>query len=243
MCTFLSVIVLKNGDVLHHPMLDSHSDLVVYFNLPDASAYHQHFAKAELLPKNWLDPDSWTWRIDEETRPGWLDDVEAQAEEKARSIARHMILTDTSTLPRLIPRLIVDGCWIVCGAVVIRDVRGGRIMRVQDYAQISDVCGSAQISGVRDHAQISGVWDHAQISDVWGRARISDVWSSARISDVRDHAQISGVWGSAQISGVWDHAQISGVWVRAQISDVRDRAQISDVWGSARISGVRDHVT
>ena len=198
MCQFMSVLVLKNGDVLHHPMLDSHSDLVAYFQLPDTSAYHQHFAKAELTPDNWLDPSTWHWRIDEETRPGWLDDVEGQAEEKARSIAGRMILTEASKLPRLI----VDGCWIVGGKAVIRDVRGGRIVRVQDSARISDVWDSAQISGVGGSARISGVG---------GSARISGVGGSARISGVGGSAQISGVWGSARISGVGGSAQISGV--------------------------------
>lgn len=152
-CNFLSVLVLKNGDVLHHPMLDSHADLIAYFNLPDTSAHHQHFAKAELTPKDWLEPDTWLWRIDEETRPGWLDDVEAQAEKKTRSLVRRMILTDNSKLPKLI----VDGCWIVGGKAMIRDVRGGRIVRVQDSAQVSDVGDSARVSDVWGSAQVSGV--------------------------------------------------------------------------------------
>lgn len=55
MCNFLSAVVLRNGDVLTHPMLDSHSDLVRYYKLPDTRVYHQHFAKVELTPVDWLD--------------------------------------------------------------------------------------------------------------------------------------------------------------------------------------------
>ena len=144
MCNFLSVLVLKNGDVLHHPMLDSHSDLVAYFDLPDTNAHIHHFAKAELTPVDWLDPATWLWHIDEETRPTWLDDVEQQAKDKARSIARRMIITDTTKLPKLI----VDGCWIVGGKAKIRDVRAGRIVRIQDSATVSGVRGSATVSDV-----------------------------------------------------------------------------------------------
>jgi len=141
MCQFLSVLVLRNGDVLHHPMLDSHGDLVTYFQLPDSQAYHQHFAKAELTPSEatWLTPDAWTWRIDETTRPGWLDDVESQAEARARAVAARMVLASGAH------RLIVDGCWIVGGDAIVRDVRGGRIIRVGGSAQIHDVGGSAQL--------------------------------------------------------------------------------------------------
>lgn len=38
MCNFLSAVVLKNGDVLTHPLLDSHSDLVRYYSLPEEAA-------------------------------------------------------------------------------------------------------------------------------------------------------------------------------------------------------------
>mgnify|MGYP001561846327 CR=1 FL=1 len=64
-------IVLKNGDVLSHPLLDSHSDLVTYFKLPDTRQHHQHFAKVELTPDDWLNVDTWKFRLDESTAPGW----------------------------------------------------------------------------------------------------------------------------------------------------------------------------
>jgi len=226
-CNFLSVLVLRNGHVLHHPMLDSHSDLVNYFNLPDEAAYIERFAKAELTPSadTWLTPDAWHWHIDEAMRPAWLDDVEAQAEKATRAIAARMVLTDG----RPVPKLIIDGCWIVGGSVIVRDVRGGRIVRVQDSAQIRDVWGNAQIHGV---------WNSAQIRDVMDSAQIHGVWNSAQIRDVMDSAQIHDVWGSAQIHDVGDNAQIRDVMGSAQIHDVRGSAQIRDVWGNAQIRDV-----
>ena len=171
MCEFMSVLVLKNGDILSHPMLDSHSDLVAYFQLPDENAHIRHFAKAELTPVDWLDSSTWQWRIDEPTRPGWLDEVESLAEAKARALAQRMVITEASA----IPRLIVDGCWIIGGKAVVRDVRGGRILRVQDSAQVSDVRDSAQVSDVRGSARVSDVRGSARVSNVWGSARVSDV--------------------------------------------------------------------
>src|SRR3990167_7995488 len=101
MCNFLSVLILRNGDIRHHPMLDSHADLVAYFNIPDATPFLERFAKAELTPENWLDPATWKWRIDEAVRPQWLDEVEAQAEKSARAIAQRMIITEATNAPRL----------------------------------------------------------------------------------------------------------------------------------------------
>ena len=207
MCNFLSVLVLKDGSVRHHPMLDSHSDLVRYFKLPDTDAFVHHFAKAELTPTtDWTDASTWAWRIDEDVRPVWLtDDVEHAAEAAARAIAQRMVLKDVDLT------LIVDGCWIVAGRSKIRDVRSGRIVRVQDSASISNVGGSASISNVGGSASIRNVWGSASISNVWDSASISNVQDSASISNVWDSASIRNVGGSASIRDVWDSASISNV--------------------------------
>ena len=210
MCQFFSALALRNGQVLCHPMLDSHSDLVTYFKLPDGAQWHQHFAKVELVPVDWMDVSTWEFTLDDETEPGWWNDVAGNVESSMRAKADAMILRSGKH------RLIVDGCWIVGGNAIVTDVRGGRILRVQDSAQIRDV---------QDSAQIRGVWDSAQIRDVGG-------W-----------AQILGVWGSAQIHGVRDSAQILDVQDSAQIRDVQDSAQIRDVRDSAILDGsARAHV-
>jgi hypothetical protein len=173
-------------------MLDSHSDLVRYFKLPDNTAFIHHFAKVELTPVDWMDVSTWQWRIDEEMRPGWLDDVEKAAETKLRAIAERMILRDDH-------ELIVDGCWIVGGKAKVRDVRSGRIMRVQDSAQVTDVWGSAQVTNVRGSAQVTNVGGSAQVTDVWGSAQVRNVGGSAQVRNVRDSAQVRDVGDSAQL--------------------------------------------
>lgn len=182
MCQFLSALVLKNGDVLTHPMLDSHSDLVRYFTVPDTHHGHQHFAKVELTPVDWLDVETWQFRLDEASEPGWWADVAGAAERTLRAKAARMILRTGEH------GLIVDGCWIFGGDAVVRNVRGGRIMRVQDAAHIRGVWGSAQIHGVGDSAQIHGVRGSAQIRDVRDSAQIRDVRGSAQLDDsARQH--------------------------------------------------------
>src|ERR1041384_2010222 len=110
MCNFLSALGLPNGDVLHHPMLDSHGDLVTYFKMPDESAFVRRFTKHELVPVDWIDPATWRFVTDEPTRPDWLtDEIEREIERKMRAVASRMILRDGEH------RLIVDGCWIIAG--------------------------------------------------------------------------------------------------------------------------------
>ena len=207
MCNFLSAIVLRNGDVLTHPMLDSHLHLIQHFKLPDTREHHQHFAKVELTPTgDWLDVSAWQFRLDEHTAPGWWEDVKASAESTLRARAEKMILKTGEH------SLLIDGCWIIGGDAVIRDVRAARIPRVSG-GTISDVSGGT-ISGVRG-GTISDVWG-GTISDVRG-GTISGV-SGGTISGVRG-GTISGVRGGT-ISGV------SG----GTISGVRG-GTISGVWG------------
>jgi hypothetical protein len=116
--------VLKNGDVLTHPLLDSHTDLVRYFELPDTTAYHQHFAKVELTPADWLDPATWRFRLDEDTAPGWWEDVATQVEATLRDRARSMIITTGRK------DLILEGCWILAGDAEFVDMLGGTLQRM-----------------------------------------------------------------------------------------------------------------
>jgi hypothetical protein len=124
MCQFLSAIVLKNGDVLHSPLLDSHSKLVTLFQLPDTSSHHQHFAKVELTPpanwEGWADVSKWDFRLDEPTRPGWWADVAQSAEESVRNIIRRAIL------PAGERDFHLDGLAIIGPGVTVRSMRGGR---------------------------------------------------------------------------------------------------------------------
>jgi hypothetical protein len=156
-------------------MLDHHSDLITYFKLPDTSAYHQHFAKVELTPVDWMDTSTWRFRLDEESSPGWWEDVAAAAEKELRARADKMILRDGEH------QLIVDGCWIVGGTAKVRDIRSGRIVRVQDTAMLSGVGGSARVSGVGDSAQVSDVRGSAQVSGVGPNAVLDDSAQAHRV--------------------------------------------------------------
>ena len=182
MCGFLSAIVLRNGDVLMHPFLDSHADLAAYFRVPDTSSSLQPFAKVELVPSdNWLDPSSWVFRLDEETAPRWWGDVKNGAEQTLRDRATQMVLR-AGRVP-----ILCDGVWILGGDAVVQSVRlGARIVRVQDEAQIHNV-GGGTFSGVRGGTfsdvwggTFSGVRGGTQIRPLDGRARDLVLDDSAR---------------------------------------------------------------
>jgi len=139
-CNFFSAVGLRDGSIRWHWALDSHSDILTYYGIEDEDDYQTRFVKLELKPgENWLDPNTWTFSVDEETAPVWCDD-ERQVSFRAEMIriAQKMILTTGEK------RLIVDGVWIIGGDANVRDVRGGR-MRLQDNATISDVGSNVNV--------------------------------------------------------------------------------------------------
>ncbi len=151
MCNFLSAVVLKNGDILSHPTIDSHSELVEYFKLPDTKAHIRHFVKVELTPnidESWLDSSLWEFRLDEETKPAWwTDEMSATAEADLRRRAQAMVINDDKT------PLVLDGCWIVGTKGKIREVRSGRVMRVCG-GTISEVRGGTIVGPVGPYAKV-----------------------------------------------------------------------------------------
>ena len=93
MCQFLSAIVLQSGEVLTHPMLDSHADIIKRYNINDTD-HRQRFAKVELIPDDWMNVDTWTFKLDEDTKPDWWDDIAVKVESTLRTRSSNMILRD-----------------------------------------------------------------------------------------------------------------------------------------------------
>jgi len=233
MCNFLSAIVMKNGDVLWHPMIDSHSELAAYHKLRDDDQFRRNFAKVELLPgDDWMEPEKWTWEVDEPTRPDWLDDVEDSAKKRLITIAKGLILDDGNH------PLIVDGCWIIGGVAKVERIKYGRVMRVSDSAEIGYVSGSVTIGSVSDSVKIGKVSDSATIGSVSGSVKIGYVFDSATIGYVSDSAEIGGVCDSAKIGSVSGSAKIGSVSGSVKIGSVYDSATIRYVFDSAEIGCV-----
>ena len=75
MCNAWSAIVKKNGDVLWKFGMDSHSDILKHFNIPDNESEpgRLKFARIEISPANgnYLKPNEWKFKLDESITPSW----------------------------------------------------------------------------------------------------------------------------------------------------------------------------
>jgi len=76
MCQAFSAIVMKSGDVKWKMGLDSHSEILKHFAIPDNEDDPKYlkFARVEITPKNrdYLNPDKWIFQLDEKIKPRWF---------------------------------------------------------------------------------------------------------------------------------------------------------------------------
>lgn len=110
MCTFLSGIVLRNGDVLTHEATDSHEMLIEHFGLSAADRSEcWHFVRVEFYPCGgaYSNPDSYILKVDDNQVPPWWDDIKPMAEQTLRDRISRMIVRDAKR------KVLLGGCWIV----------------------------------------------------------------------------------------------------------------------------------
>ena len=183
MCVFFSFLALRDGRVLHHDMLDSHEDLVDLFNLRDT--HMQHFVRGELRPgANLCDIDTYTFHLDEDEAPSWWNCETADGvEQEVRRRVSAMIRTSGNIA------LMADGCLILGGTATIVKMVAGRVICLQDSAQVGKMQDSARVGVMRNSAQVGKMQDSA---------RVGEMQDSAQVGEMQDSAQVEKMWGSAQ---------------------------------------------
>jgi hypothetical protein len=127
-CNFLSAIVSRKGEVYCSPLLDSHNDIIDYFGLRDGNA--PQFTPVEFTPKDWFDPETWTFKFDAE-RPDWADDewIESATTELRRRVEAMIVTEDRMVL--------VGGAWIIGPNARIGRTFGCRILAAHKTASLS----------------------------------------------------------------------------------------------------------
>ena len=128
MCQWKSAIISRSGEIYHHPLVDSHNDLIDLFNLQDGK--NPQFTPIEFLPgKDWFDVDAYKFTFDAE-RPDWADDdwVES-ATRKLKSIIKGMIVNEPV-------KLLAGGAYLIGPKAKITKIVSGRILAVDPRANL-----------------------------------------------------------------------------------------------------------
>jgi hypothetical protein len=171
MCNFKSAIVTKSGEVYHHPLTDSHNDIIELFNLHNGE--NPQFTPVELVPDtDCFDVDTYKFRFDAE-RPGWAtDEWVERVTKKMRAIVREMIFTKKA-------KILVGGAYLLGAGAKVGKIIQGRIVAISKdlnlaYADLAGVnFAHANLAHVNlayanlAHANLAGVnFAHANLAGV-----------------------------------------------------------------------------
>lgn len=121
MCEYLSALVLRNGDIVHSPYTDSHSDLILSAGLDENDTPHRgepRFSRVEFRPADPADLASiekYRLVLDEGREPEWF----AEHREKVESTLRRW--ADAAIIRSPVP-ILFGGRWVVA--------KGGRVGRL-----------------------------------------------------------------------------------------------------------------
>ena len=145
MCQWKSAIASKSGEIYHHPLTDSHNDLIALFKLHDGK--NPQFTPVKFLPgKDWLNVYSYKLKFDAE-RPDWADNEWVKSvSETMRTIIAGMIVNDKQTI-------LVGGAYLFGPKAEITKVVAGRIVAVHKNANLAgadlaraDLAGAIRLS-------------------------------------------------------------------------------------------------
>jgi hypothetical protein len=190
MCNAFSGIIKKNGKVIWKFGVDSHEELITSAGLRDDTDEPNllTFARFEITPdnKNYLNPDKWTFRVDQTIRPTWLNEgyeifcwAEFRKWKKKlnRILVRKLTVNPLSALP---PKKITKhhlellkewaSVWASVGASVWASVRAS--VGASVWASVRDSVGDSVWASVRDSVRDS-VWASVRDSvrdSVWAYA-------------------------------------------------------------------------
>jgi len=236
MCQAFSAIVMKNGDVKWKLGLDSHSEILKHFGIPDNEDDPKYlkFARVEITPENrdYLNPDNWKFQLDEDIKPKWF----TKSYELFAFEAHKLWLTELDKI--LIHKLIIHP---------FRDIEPPKKITkkhldlLKKWASAGDsVRASVRASvgnSVRDSVRDSvgdsvgdSVWDSVEDS-IWNPVGFS-VGNSVRNS-VRNSVGASvrdSIWNSVWNS-IWNSVRNS---VRNSVGDSVGDSVWNSIWNSVR---------
>ena len=178
MCTFLSAIVMKNGDVLCDPEhTDSHEDLLAKHNIRDGLAQQGKFARVEFIPPkdhaNIEDTSKWTFKVDEQVKPDWLDEERARSSLAAR--VKRMFVQDKRSI-------LLGGCWILGDGADVAKVRNARIYGMY---------GSSKVGNMQDSSKVGVMCDSSKVGEMYG---------SSKVGEMCDSSKVEWMYGSSKVS-------------------------------------------
>ena len=130
MCNFLSAVVSRTGEVYCNPLIDSHEDIIDYFDIRDTGM--QHIVRVEFSPKekkDLIDIEKYELRVDELSTPEWFNEYKESAIEKLKLVAKNCIIKENK---KIVMGACIIGDGITIGKLINANVKYAGYSTIED---------------------------------------------------------------------------------------------------------------
>ena len=147
MCNFKSAIVMKNGDIIHHHLTQSHEDLIDLMNIKDNG--NDGFVRVEYTSKSdeLHKIGTYELKVDEETTPEWFENFRKKTEKFLKSYVESHIITDTR-------KLLIGETYILAGSANIINVKDCRIESLWENSSVGELRENSSVGELRENSKV-----------------------------------------------------------------------------------------
>ena len=206
MCTFLSALVLRNGDLVCDPEhSDSHEDLVASLGLRDdqVSNHLESFCRVEFTPPRdhslVSDLSKWNLKLDEENKPSWF------SEEKVRQQLENLVSRHVVSDKR---KLLLGDWWILVGEANVKVVKNSRIVAMYDSSQVGSMHDSSRVGKMYNSSQVGDMYDSSQVIVMSDSSQVGKMYDSSRVGEMYGPSQVGRMYDSSQVGEMYDSSRI-----------------------------------
>ena len=210
MCRFMSAIVMRNGDIICDPRIDSHEELIEKFNIHDGPCQLDRFCRIEFIPPpdDWsklFDTSAWKLRVDDKFTPEWFshEKIRLQLISKVQTL---LIQEERNKLE--------GGCWILGSGAKIKEakdvlirwmVKDASIENLTGHSSIDSMLDSSSIKEMRDFSEVGVMYNHTKIGIMHDQSEVGWMCHCSRVMEKRDNSKIKLIWSSAKVIRTYDN--------------------------------------
>ena len=205
MCSFMSAIVMKNGDILCDPEhTDSHEDLLDKFNIRDNQVHQDGFVRVEFLPpeqgtKDVFDVKNWTLKVDQDSTPEWFN-FESTTSKLAARVERMFVLEDRPIL--------LGGCWLLGKAAYVKKVQNARIYRMHDSSKVGWMYGSSQVGVMYGSSKVGVMYDSSKVGWMLDSSKVDKMLGSSKVDRMCDSSKVGWMYDSSKVGEMHDSSKV-----------------------------------
>ena len=251
MCNFLSVIVLKNLDIIWDPGYpDRHEELIKKHNLVDDEKgfYLEKFCRVEFIPrdptKNLNDIHNWNLSIDESNIPEWLS-VEMITNKLWTIISGMFVQDKRETLQ--------DGCYILLDGAEVKDVNNCRIqymtgnskveaMRgsskvwvMKGNSEVETMRGSSKVGVMWENSKVGVMWENSKVETMWDNSKVGVMWENSKVEAMMGSSKVETMMGNSKVETMWENSKVGVMWENSKVETMMGNSKVETMWENSKV--------